>query len=157
MFTLLAAVPAQGQQAQQQVARQQQMQQMQQRMQQLDQMTQRMERLQEQVRSMNRMLQQDMDRLRVQDQTRAQDRLRQSERIRDMGESMGLMAQQMRQAMLRLREVAGDPATGGDPAMVRTMERMQEHLRAMGDQLEEGLRIMEQLHQRLREGGPGSR
>jgi len=154
-LALLVGAPVQGQQTQQQMARQQQMQQMQHRMQQLDQMTQRMERVQEQIRNMNQVLQQEMDRLRTQNQEQVRNQLRQTERVRNMGESLGLMAQQMRQTMLQLREMAGDPAAAGDPAMVQHMERLQEHFRAMADGMEEGLRLMEQLHQRLREGAPG--
>ena len=156
VLALTLAAPAAGQQTQQQqVARQQHMQQMHERMHHLEQMSQRMERVQEQIRNMNQMLQQDMDRLRAQNQEQNQSRIRQTERVRDMGEAMGLMAQQMRQTMLQLREMEGDPGASGDPQMLRHMEQLREHLRVMSEGMEEGLKIMEQLHQRLRAGGPG--
>lgn len=154
---MVMAGPLTGQQVrQQQVNRQQQMEMQQQRMRQLDQMAQRMERVQEQVRNMNRVLQEEMDRLRAQNVERNQNRIQQTQRIRDMGESMGLMAQQMQRTMLQLREMEGDPNTLGDAEMLRHMEQLRERLQAMCDGMEEGLQIMEQLHKRVREGGgPG--
>lgn len=152
--TLLAVgAPLTGQVTQQQrMARQQQMEQAQQRMQQLDQMVQRMDQVQERIREMTRTMQQSMDQLRARDATGNQDRIRQHERVRDMGEAMGQMAQQMRQTMLQLRAMEGDQLVQQDQVMQREMEQLRLHLRTMAESMEEGMKIMEQLHNRVRMG-----
>lgn len=125
----------------------------QERIHQLDQMVQRMDQIQNRIHQMDRTMIQEMDRLREQQATT--DRLRQHERIRSMNEGMGLMAQQMRANLMQMRQMEGDPLMQQDAVMQQDMERLRLHLEGMCDGIEEGIRIMEQLHQRARTGGGG--
>ncbi len=145
-----------------------QQQRIQDRIHQVDQMVGRMDRIRDRIHQLDQTCVQDMDRIRdrihdqdrlrdqVQDpdRLRDQDRLRQMERIRDATDAMGQMGQQMRTTMVQMRQMLGDPAFQGEPNTEQEMEQLQQHLQNMGDQLEEGIKVMEQLHQRVREGQP---
>lgn len=149
VVAILLALPVMGT-AQQ---RQQQGQQMQQRdrIHQLDQMAQRMDRMQDRVRQMDQVLLQELDRLRMQQQD--QDRIRQHERLRDMADSFGKMGLQMRTTLMQARQMEGDPLVQRNEAMQQEMERLRLHLQTMCDGMEEGLQIMERIHERVRAGG----
>jgi hypothetical protein len=146
---VLAPQSADAQQRGQEMMRQQE------RIQQLDQLVQRMDRIQDRIRQMDHAMIQEMDRLRA--QQAAGDRLRQHERLREMNDGLGRMAQQMRSTLMQARQMEGDPMVQRDQVMQREMERLRLHLEGMCDGMEEGLRIMEQLHQRAREGGGPTR
>lgn len=160
--------------AEAQVAGRGQQQRIQDRIHQMDEMVRRMDRVQDRVHRMDQAIAQDMERIRAhireqerlrdpeamhdqvreQDRMRDQDRLHRFERIREMSDGMGQMGRQMRATLMQMREMHGDPLFEGDPVMQREMEQLQERFRNMGDELEEGLQLMERLHQRVREGQP---
>jgi hypothetical protein len=75
-----------------------------------------------------------------------QERLQQQEHIRLMAHSVANAAGEMNQAMITLRQMAQE---SGDHAMVQEMERLRLTMQASCDQMEAGLRIMEQLRDRL--------
>lgn len=149
--------PAQGRGGQQQ--------RMQDRIHRTDEQLQRLDRMQERMRQMDQDMTRDMDRirdrlhsqdaqLREQDRLRDQDQLRQQERLHAMAGSMGQMAQHMRQALQQVRAMEGDPNFEGNQVMQQETERLREHLQKMNDDLEEGIRMMEQIHQRVRQDQP---
>ena len=144
--TLEAQVPPTGQ-------AQQQMQLMQEQMRQMDQTIQRMAQVQQRAQEMEQVMLQDMERLRQQEAARAegaqlqvQERLQQQEHIRLMAHSVANAAGEMNQAMIALRQMAQE---SGDHAMVREMERLRLTMQESCSQMEAGLRIMEQLRDRL--------
>jgi hypothetical protein len=102
---------------------------------------------------MEQVMLQDMERLRQQDaarpegaQAQVQERLRQQEQIRLMAHSVANAAGEMNQAMVSLRQMAEE---SGNHAMVQEMERLRLTMQESCDQMEAGLRIMEQLRDRL--------
>jgi hypothetical protein len=66
-----------------------------------------------------------------------------------LSESLRATTREMVQSMDHLRQSLQDPALAQDPTARRDMERLHERLGKMGDQMEESLRIMERLQQRL--------
>jgi len=134
----------QAQKAQQQGQQQAQQQQQQQRLRQLDLALQRTERIRDRLHQMDQELTRDMDRI------RDQDRLREHQAVRDMGRTLGQVADNLRGATLQLRDRERDQLQLRDQEMQRDMERLREHVQNMGVQLEDGLKIMERLQQRLR-------
>jgi hypothetical protein len=146
---LVAQIPA-AQQAQQ-------LQRMQEQVQRLDQTIQRMTRIQERAQTMEHLMLQDMERLRQQEalrlqegnQLQMQERLRQQEQVRVMAQSMAGAAGEMNQAMLSLREMAQNSAANPDREMEQQMERLRLTMQETCNQMDAGLRIMEQLRDRL--------
>jgi hypothetical protein len=146
--TLNAQIPS----AQQ--MQQQQLQQMQQQMQRIDQTMQRMAQIQQRAQDMEQLMLQDMERVRLQEnlhleegaQLQAQEQLRQQEQIRLMAHSVASAAGEMNQAMVSLRQMAEG---SGDGALVQEMERLRLTMQETCNQMEAGLRIMDQLRDRL--------
>ncbi|MEW5918085.1 MAG: hypothetical protein AB1762_16910 [Gemmatimonadota bacterium] len=135
------------QQAQQQQTQQQQLQQQQQqRLQQMEQALQKTERIRERLRLLEQEMTRDMER----DRTRDQQHLREHQRLRDMNKALGEMAQQLHGATLQLRDRERDQDRVRDQEMERDMERLRLHVDQMGQQLDEGLKIMERIQARLR-------
>lgn len=134
-------------------AQQQQMQRMQEQVQRLNETVQRMTRIQERAHSMEQLMLRDMERLRMQEQLQLQDqeRLRHQEQIRTMAHSLGVAAGEMTQAMHGLRQMAQDPGGALNREMEQDMERLRQHMQETSDQMEAGLRVMEQLRERLNE------
>lgn len=130
----------QAQQAQQQAQQQQQ----QQRLRQLEQALQKTERIRDRLHQMDQDMTRDMDRI------RDQNRLREHQAVRDMGRALGQVADNLRGATLQLRNQEREQLRLQDPEMQREMERLRQHVQNMGTQLEDGLKIMERLQQRLR-------
>lgn len=147
------AVLAQVNPAQQ--AQQQQLQRMQEQVQRLDETVRRMTQLQQRAQDMEHVMLREMEQLRTRlalypgegVPLQEQERLRQQEQLRVMAHSVGSAAGEMTQAMLSLREMARSSA--GDGELEREMERLRERMQETIQQMEEGLRIMEQLRDRL--------
>ena len=135
----------------------QQMQRMQEQVQRLDQTIQRMTRIQERAQAMEQLMLQDMERVRQQQQLhvqegaqlQAQERLRQQEQLRLMAHSTANAAGNMNQAMVSLRQMAQADTPVWDRDMEREMERLRLTMQETCNQMEAGLRIMEQLRDRL--------
>jgi hypothetical protein len=134
-----------------QQAQQQQMQRMQEQMQRIDQTMQRMTQLQQRAQEMEQVSLRDMERLHQQEglQVRSQEQLRTQEQIRTMAHALAGAAGEMTQAMNGLREMARTSDGTMDRAMEQQMDRLREHMQETCDQMEDGLRIMEQLRDRL--------
>jgi hypothetical protein len=126
-------------------------QQMHQRTQQLTEVMQRMQRVQQRARDMEQRMLHEMEQLRQREMLHQQDqfRLREQERIRDMAHSMANAAGEMHQAMERFRDLARDNQTLWNQEMERDMERLREHMDQTCLQMEEGLKIMDRLRDRL--------
>jgi hypothetical protein len=147
--TLSAQIPSA-----QQMQQQQQLQQMQQQMQRIDQTMQRMAKIQQRAQDMEQLMLQDMERVRLQEnlhleegvQLQTQEHLRQQEQVRLMAHSVASAAGEMNQAMLSLRQMAEG---SGDSALVQEMERLRLTMQETCNQMEAGLRIMDQLRDRL--------
>jgi uncharacterized protein YukE len=129
----------------------QQVQEMHQRTQQLTEVMQRMQRVQQRAHDMEQMMLREMEQLRQREMLQEQDqlRLREQERIRDMAHSMANAAGEMNQAMERFRDLARDSQTLWNRDMERDMERLREHMDQTCVQMEEGLKIMDRLRERL--------
>ena len=130
---------------------QQQQQRMQEQVQRLNDQMQRMTRVQDQAREMEQLMLRDMQRIREQEtlQLRDQERLRQQEHVRTMAHAMAGAAGEMHQAMLGLREMAQNTGQALDREMEQQMDRLRQHLQETCDQMEAGLREMQQLRDRL--------
>ncbi|MEE9132288.1 MAG: hypothetical protein V3U13_01890 [Gemmatimonadota bacterium] len=82
--------------------------------------------------------------------------LEQHREMRRVGESMERMAQDMNRLMEHSRSMIQDQKFLRDREMQRDMERLHEHMNGMADQMENTLRVMERLQQRLHQpGGEG--
>ncbi|NNM34197.1 MAG: hypothetical protein HKO53_14070 [Gemmatimonadetes bacterium] len=134
----------------------QQMQEMQARLQRMSDVMGRMQHIQERAQAMEHNMIQQLDRLRSQDRLSDQDRLRirDQERVRDMAHAMSTAAREMRQAMERVRDMAGDQDSPWSREMHQEMERLRENWNGLCDQMEEGLELMERIQERL--GQPGT-
>jgi hypothetical protein len=132
------------------------------RIHQLDQkLAQQMERVQQQARQRDQQhaeqqqrlqdqgQRQQADRVRAQQRVREQDQLRQHQELREMSWAITDMAQFTRRNMERNRAMLNNGVFAGDPQMQRELEQLEANWRAMGDELEKGLRSLEQLQQRL--------
>jgi hypothetical protein len=138
-----------GRMAQQQ--QQQQMMQMQQQFMHLNQAMERVSFVQQRAHVMEREMARSMERIHQNQELAARntEQLRNQERLRSMAQSMDDGAQQTHRAMEQLRNMLGDPAVAGDGDMVREMERLRQHWEEIAGQMEEGLQIMDRLHDRL--------
>ena len=133
----------------------QQIQRMQEQMQRLDQTIQRMAQVQQRAQEMEQLMLQDMERARQMEtlhqqesaQLQTQQRLQEQEHVRLMAQSMATAAGDMNQAMLSLREMA--QTRSWDRDMEQQMERLRLTMQETCNQMEEGLRIMEHLRDRL--------
>ena len=140
-----------------QQAQQQQLQRMQEQVQRLDQTIQRMTQIQQRAQEMEQLMLQDMERLRQQQvahqqegiQLQQEQRLRQQEQVRTMAQSMASAAGEMNQAMLSLRAMTQSQNGPWDGDMEQQMERLRLTMQETCNQMEEGLRIMERLRDRL--------
>jgi uncharacterized protein YPO0396 len=134
-----------------QQAQQQQLQRMQEQVQRLTETTQRMTRIQDQAREMEQLMLRDMQQLRQQEglQLQDQERLRQQENVRNMAHALAGAAGEMNQAVLGLREMAQNSGQKLDRDMEQQMDRLRQHLQETCDQMEAGLRVIEQLRDRL--------
>lgn len=140
-----------------QQAQQQQLQRMQEQVQRLDETMRQMTQIQQRAQEMEQLMLQDMERLRQQEvlhqqegiHLQEQERLRQQEQIRVMAHSMAGASGEMTQAMLSLRQMAQNAAGSPDRELEQQMERLREHMQETVNQMEAGLRIMEQLRDRL--------
>lgn len=149
--SLAAQIPASQQ------AQQQQLQRMQEQVQRLDQTIQRMTQIQQRAQEMEHQVLQDMERMRQQEalhqqesvQLRHEEQLRQQEQVRLMARSMASAAGEMTQAMTSLREMAQSRAGSWDRDMEQQMERLRLGMQETCNQMDEGLRIMEHLRDRL--------
>jgi predicted ATP-dependent protease len=128
---------------------QEQMRRMQMQMEQMDRSMERMERIREQAHRLEAAMIQEMERLhRMGSADRS--RILEHERLRDMSREMGRMAEALRGATERMRDVVRDRQMMHSPEMQQEMERLRTHLDDMCERMEEGLRIMERLRQQLR-------
>jgi flagellar biosynthesis GTPase FlhF len=145
MTPLHAAASQRGaqQQGRGQAQQQQQQQLQQQRLQQLEQSLQ-------QTEWCAKLHQMDQDMARQMERIREVERFRDHQRIRDMGKSLAQMAQELHGATLQLRDRERDQQRIRDQELERDMERLRQHVQDMSGRLEEGLKIMERLQQRLR-------
>jgi hypothetical protein len=100
---------------------------------------------------MEQLMLQDMERLHHQEhlQLQEQERLHNQEHVRVMAHALSGAAGEMTQAMIGLRAMAQDAGGSMDREMEQQMEQLHQHLQATCDQMEDGLRIMEQLRDRL--------
>lgn len=130
--------PAQQAQQQQQ---QQQLQRMQEQVQRLDETMRRMTQIQQRAQEMEQLMLRDMEHL------QSQQHLEHQEQIRMMAHSMAGAAGEMTQAMMGLREMVQSGSM--DREMQQDMERLRQHMRETCDQMEDGLRIIQQLRDRL--------
>jgi hypothetical protein len=133
-----------------QQAQQQQMR-MQEQVQRLDETMRRMAQIQERAQNMERLTLQDMERLHHQEhlQVHEQEQLQNQEHMRVMARALSGAAGEMTQAMMGLRTMAQDAGGSMNREMEQQMERLHQHMQATCDQMEDGLRIMEQLRDRL--------
>jgi len=127
---------------------QDQMRRMQQHMEQMTRSMERMERIREHALDMERRMTRELERLHRME-VRDPVRMQEHERLRDMSREMGRMAEGMRGATERMRDMARDRQMEHTPEMRRDMERLREHMDEMCDRMEEGLRIMDRLRERL--------
>ena len=99
---------------------------------------------------------QQMEQMRLQQTQNAQaaEQLRQQERLREMAHSMSLGAQEMHRAMEQLRnmlEGAGAPMAGD---VEQEVNRLRNQWELMVGSMEEGLRILERLRDRVQASAP---
>lgn len=140
-----------------QQAQQQQLQRMQEQVQRLDETMRRMTQVQQRAQEMEQLMLQDMEHVRHQEALQAQEgirlqtqeRLQQQEQVRLMARSMATAADGMSQAMLSLREMVQTRASSWDRDMEQQMERLRLNMQETCTQMEDGLRIMEHLRDRL--------
>lgn len=143
-------------------AQQQQMQQLQQRLQQhaqaLGQSVQQMQRIQQRAQQLQQTCDQQIQQLHQRQnlQLHEQQQLRTHQQIGDMANSISGAAQQMGNAMERLRLMAQDPNGSWSGEAEGEMQRLRERLHQVTGSLEEGLQIMERLRERLNQGSQGS-
>jgi signal recognition particle GTPase len=135
---------------------QQQIQRMQEHVRQLNETMQRMAGVQERAHQMEQQILRDMERLRVQRDMDVQmaERLRQEERLREMAHSVNVGAQEMHRAMEQLRNMldpSGAPFRGD---LEPEVERLRAHWEAMAGSMEEGLRLLERLRDRVQASAP---
>ncbi|MCA9736776.1 MAG: hypothetical protein R3E98_16905 [Gemmatimonadota bacterium] len=152
LCVLPAGAMGQQRMAQQVPAQQmQQMQRMQEQARLLGETMQRMQRIQTQAHEMEQLMIRDMERLRQQSQLQERDllRLREQERVRDMTHAYSNAAREMNQSMERVRDMLGDPGSNWGPDMEREMLRLREHMDDMAGRMEDGLKIMDRIRDRL--------
>lgn len=92
---------------------------------------------------------QQMEQERERERLHEQAQVRQHERLREMSRSMDQVAEQARRNMARVGEMTGDAATAGDRELQREMERLEAHWGRIADELEDTLRSMEQVRNRI--------
>ena len=142
LCVLPAGAMGQQRMAQQVPAQQmQQMQRMQEQARLLGETMQRMQRIQTQAHEMEQLMIRDMERLRQQSQLQ--------ERVRDMTHAYSNAAREMNQSMERVRDMLGDPGSNWGPDMEREMLRLREHMDDMAGRMEDGLKIMDRIRDRL--------
>lgn len=152
----LLALPASLQAQDPAALQQQQLQRMQEQVRQLSETMQRMGNVQERAHQMEQQILREMEqfRLRTDMDVRLAERLRHEERLREMAHSMNVGAQEMHRAMEQLRnmvEQSGD-AFRGD--MQQEVERLRNHWELMVGSMEEGLRLLERLRDRVQASAP---
>ncbi len=144
------------------MAQQQQMQRVQQRMQQhaqaLGQSVQHMQRIQQRAQQLQQTCDQQAQQLQQRQnlQLHEQQQLRNQQSIGEMANAVSGAAQQMTRAMEGLRLLARDPVGNWTGEAEGEMLRLRERLHQVTGELEEGLQIMERLHEQLNQGTQGS-
>jgi len=139
-------------------AQQAQMQQMQQRLQQnaqaLGESIQQMQRIQQRAQQIQQSCDQAAQALQQQNLAQGQQQqLRAQTRIGEMANAISGAAPQMTVALEGLQSMAQDPSGNWNPDAVGEMSQLRERLHQVTGELEEGLQVMEQLRQRLNQGG----
>lgn len=127
----------------QNTAQQQQQQLQQQQMLRLQSMTQCMNKIMERSQNLVRNLEQKMTQ--VKPQTRSQVRA-----LQQMGEGTAKIAEQMKGNLERWREMIQNREMAGDREMTKDLNRIQNRLEKAANELDEMLRVMERVANRLR-------
>lgn len=142
------------------MVRQQQMQEQVQRMQeharQITEAMRQMANVQERAHQMEQQLVREMEQHRMQRDTDVQiaERLRYEERLRDMAHSMNVGAQEMHRAMEQLRNMVEQAEAPFRGDMEQEVERLRNHWELMTGSMEEGLRLLERLRDRIQTSAP---
>lgn len=135
--------------------RQQMMMSMQEHARQIGEAMRRMESVQERARQMEQQMLREMEQLRIQTQSaQVAERLRQQERLREMAHSMSLGAQEMHRAMEQLRNMLEGPGGPLGQEMEQEVARLRNHWELMVGSMEEGLRLLERLRDRVQASAP---
>jgi len=135
---LLMAMPLYAQQTGQQQH------QMQQQMQQMQDMQQKMTRMMEHTQNMTREMHQRME------QAHNEQMREQYQMMHRFGENLGMTLGNMKNAAERCELMLRDREMMRDREMNQEMERMRRHLSDMTDEMEEAIRTMERMAERLR-------
>lgn len=139
----MAQDPVTSQRHQQQMMQQQQMVH-------LQQMAQRMNRVMDQSQMMSHAMRQQMTQLQKQTNLQNQEQLMaQCRLMMNAGEALGMMAREGRNLTEQVQAMLRNQTKTGNRDMMQDMERLQQHLGDMTDQMEESLQIMEQMQLRL--------
>jgi hypothetical protein len=116
---------------------------MQQHMIQMQDMMRDMDRIASRAGQLSQQFAEQQSRLRDQDRDRV--RL-----VQQMCDSLQATAQETRRSMDRVHRMMQDRTLTRDEAMMRDVDRLREHLRTSGDNLQETLRTLERIQDRLR-------
>jgi uncharacterized protein Yka (UPF0111/DUF47 family) len=162
LATLLALPTASSAQDPAALQRQQMMMSMQEHARQLSEAMRRMESVQERARQMEQQMLREMEQLRLQQAQESQsaqaaqiaERLRQQERLREMAHSVSLGAQEMHRAMEQLRNMLEGPGGPLGGEMEQEVARLRNHWELMVGSMEEGLRLLERLRDRVQASAP---
>lgn len=82
------------------------------------------------------------------------ERLRQEERLREMAHSMNVGAQEMQRAMEQLRNMLEQSGAPLARDMEQEVERLRNHWEVMAGEMEEGIRLLERLRDRVQASAP---
>lgn len=132
----------------QNAAQQQQLQLQQQQMLRMQAMTQTMTKVMERAQNMVRTLEQKMANL----PENAKTALEQHRNLMHLGEAMGKVAENMKQNMERFQEMIRNRELYRNKATVKDMNQIQNRLEKAANELDESLRVMERLANRLSTG-----
>ncbi|MDZ7779133.1 MAG: hypothetical protein U5R14_04230 [Gemmatimonadota bacterium] len=135
---------------------QEQMQRMQEHARQITEAMRRMASVQERAHQMERQILGEMENLRMQRDmdVHVAERLRYEERLREMAHSMNVGAQEMHRAMEQLRNMAEQAEAPFRGDMEQEVERLRNHWELMVGSMEEGLRLLERLRDRVQTSAP---
>jgi uncharacterized membrane-anchored protein YjiN (DUF445 family) len=150
--TLSAQNPA----AQQQQQQMEQMQRMQEQARQLTETMRHMATVQERAHQLEQQMVTQMEQFRLRRDLDVQftERLRQEERLREMAHSMNIGAQEMHRAMEQLRAMLEQSGAPLARDMEQEVERLRNHWEVMAGEMEEGIRLLERLRDRVQASAP---
>jgi signal recognition particle GTPase len=140
----------------QQQRMQEQVQRMQEHARQLTQAMEQMANVQQRAHQMEQQLVRAMEQHRLQRDVDVHiaERLRYEERLREMAHSMNVGAQEMHRAMEQLRNMVEQAEAPYRGDMEQEVERLRNHWELMTGSMEEGLRLLERLRDRVQASAP---